>query len=75
MFQMKKGLKMMNSDERIERFMAFTLADCVELVTLVGYVKFMEAFQTALLTKKESLPLSQEELNERQQHLWNDWKY
>lgn len=55
--------------------MAFTIADCVELVTLIGYVKFMEAFQTALLTKKESLPLSQEELEVRQQTLWNDWKY
>lgn len=66
---------MMNSDEKIERFMAFTLSDCVELVSLVGYVKFMEAFQTALLTKKESIPLSQEELEERQKHLWNDWKY
>jgi len=66
---------MMNSDEKIERFMAFTIADCVELVSLVGYVKFMEAFQTALLTKKNSLPLSQEELEERQKHLWNEWKY
>jgi len=65
----------MNSDEKIERFMAFTIADCVELVSLVGYVKFMEAFQTALLTKKNSLPLSQEELEERQKHLWNEWKY
>lgn len=66
---------MMNSDEKIERFMAFTIADCVELVSLVGYVKFMEAFQTALLTKKKTIPLSQEELDERQKHLWNDWKY
>jgi hypothetical protein len=55
--------------------MSFTIADCVELVSLVGYVKFMEAFQTALLTKKNSLPLSQEELEERQKHLWNEWKY
>jgi len=66
---------MMNSDEKIERFMSFTVADCVELVSLVGYVKFMEAFQNALLTKKQSLPLTQEELQERQQQLWNDWKY
>lgn len=66
---------MMNSDEKIERFMAFTISDCVELVSIVGYVKFMEAFQTALLTKKQNLPLSQEELEERQKHLWNDWKY
>jgi len=65
----------MNSDEKIERFMSFTVADCVELVSLVGYVKFMEAFQNALLTKKQSLPLTQEELQERQQQLWNDWKY
>ena len=50
---------MMNSDEKIERFMAFTIADCVELVSLVGYVEFMQAFQTALLTKKKTLPLSQ----------------
>ena len=55
--------------------MSFTIADCVELVSLVGYVKFMEAFQAALLTKKNSLPLSQEELEERQKNLWNDWKY
>ena len=55
--------------------MSFTIADCVELVSLVGYVKFMEAFQEALLTKKNSLPLSQEELEERQKNLWNDWKY
>jgi hypothetical protein len=66
---------MMNSDEKIERFMAFTVADCVELVSLVGYVKFMEALYDALLTKKQSLSLTQEELQERQQHLWNDWKY
>jgi hypothetical protein len=72
---MMRTLKMMNSDEKIERFMSFTIADCVELVSLVGYVKFMEAFQTALLTKKNSLPLSQEELEERQKHLWNEWKY
>jgi hypothetical protein len=72
---MMRRLKMMNSDEKIERFMSFTVADCVELVSLVGYVKFMEAFQNALLTKKQSLPLTQEELQERQQQLWNDWKY
>ena len=66
---------MMNSDEKIERFMAFTVADCVELVSLVGYIKFMKAFQNALLTKKQSLPLAQEELQERQLHLWNDWEY
>lgn len=66
---------MMNSDEKLERFMAFTVADCVELVSLVGYVKFMEVLQTALLTKKNSLPLSQEELDARQKDLWNDWKY
>jgi len=65
----------MKNNENIERFMSFTIADCVELVSLVGYVKFMEAFQTALLTKKNSLPLSQEELEERQKHLWNEWKY
>jgi hypothetical protein len=65
----------MKNNENIERFMAFTIADCVELVSLVGYVKFMEAFQAALLTKKNSLPLSQEELEERQKNLWNDWKY
>jgi hypothetical protein len=63
------------NNENIERFMSFTIADCVELVSLVGYVKFMEAFQAALLTKKNSLPLSQEELEERQKNLWNDWKY
>jgi hypothetical protein len=63
------------NNENIERFMSFTIADCVELVSLVGYVKFMEAFQEALLTKKNSLPLSQEELEERQKNLWNDWKY
>jgi len=73
--QMMRKLMMMNSDEKIERFMSFTVADCVELVSLVGYVKFMEAFQNALLTKKQSLPLTQEELQERQQQLWNDWKY
>lgn len=66
---------MMNSEEKLERFMAFTVADCVELVSLVGYVKFMEVLQTALLTKKNSLPLSQEELEARQKQLWNDWKY
>ena len=66
---------MMNSEEKLERFMAFTVADCVELVSLVGYVRFMEVLQTALLTKKNSLPLSQEELDARQKHLWNDWKY
>jgi hypothetical protein len=66
---------MMNSDEKLERFMSFTIADCVELVSLVGYVKFMEAFQTAIWTNKESLHLSQEELDARQKHLWNDWKY
>lgn len=65
----------MKKNEQIERFMSFTIADCVELVSLVGYVKFMEAFQEALLTKKNSLPLSQEELEERQKNLWNDWKY
>jgi len=65
----------MMNNENIERFMSFTIADCVELVSLVGYVKFMEAFQAALLTKKNSLPLSQEELEERQKNLWNDWKY
>jgi len=65
----------MTKNEKIERFMSFTIADCVELVSLVGYVKFMEAFQEALLTKKNSLPLSQEELEERQKNLWNDWKY
>lgn len=65
----------MTKNEQIERFMSFTIADCVELVSLVGYVKFMEAFQEALLTKKNSLPLSQEELEERQKNLWNDWKY
>jgi hypothetical protein len=65
----------MKNNENIERFMSFTIADCVELVSLVGYVKFMEAFQAALLTKKNSLPLSQEELEERQKNLWNDWKY
>jgi hypothetical protein len=65
----------MMKNEKIERFMSFTIADCVELVSLVGYVKFMEAFQEALLTKKNSLPLSQEELEERQKNLWNDWKY
>lgn len=65
----------MMNNENIERFMSFTIADCVELVSLVGYVKFMEAFQEALLTKKNSLPLSQEELEERQKNLWNDWKY
>jgi hypothetical protein len=65
----------MKNNENIERFMSFTIADCVELVSLVGYVKFMEAFQEALLTKKNSLPLSQEELEERQKNLWNDWKY
>jgi hypothetical protein len=65
----------MMKNEKIERFMSFTIADCVELVSLVGYVKFMEAFQAALLTKKNSLPLSQEELEERQKNLWNDWKY
>lgn len=65
----------MKKNEQIERFMSFTIADCVELVSLVGYVKFMEAFQAALLTKKNSLPLSQEELEERQKNLWNDWKY
>lgn len=65
----------MTKNEKIERFMSFTIADCVELVSLVGYVKFMEAFQEALLTKKNSLPLSQEELEESQKNLWNDWKY
>ena len=65
----------MMKNEKIERFMSFTIADCVELVALVGYVKFMEAFQEALLTKKNSLPLSQEELEESQKNLWNDWKY
>lgn len=65
----------MMNNEKLERFMSFTIADCVELVSLVGYVKFMEAFQEALLTKKNSLPLSQEELEERQKNLWNDWKY
>jgi len=66
---------MMNSDEKLERFMAFTIADCVEIASIVGYVKFMECFHKALLTKKNTLPLSQEELDEKQKQLWNDWKY
>jgi hypothetical protein len=65
----------MMTNEDLERFMAFTIADCVDVTYMIGYAKFMEAFQTALLTKKNSLPLSQEELEERQKHLWNEWEH
>jgi hypothetical protein len=63
------------NNEKLERFMAFTIADCVEIASIVGYVKFMEVFHKALLTKKNTTPLSQEELDEKQKQLWNDWKY
>jgi len=63
----------MMNNEKLERFTAFTVADCVELVSLIGYVKFMEVLYTALLTKKNSLALSQDELDAKQKHLWNDW--
>lgn len=66
---------MMNSNEQLERLLIFTLNDCVEITKIIGYVNFMEAFHTALLVKKNSVPLSQAELQESQKELWNDWKH
>jgi hypothetical protein len=65
----------MNHNEQLERLIIFTLADCVELTKIIGYVNFMEAFHTALLVKKNSMPLSQDELQESQKELWNDWTH